>query len=418
MGWIFLGITLYFLVLLAERALVEVSPHDIEHLKALPAASAARAVRLARDPKPALGALLLARVWLKIIIVVFAGYSLLNATWLREHFILQQVGGPDALPGKLALLFGIAIAAALIFWLVRTFSQGDWVRRRAAYYLQALSAFSYLWLFVFGLFVRRLKDAAPEAGLIADAGPENQHAYLASEERDLDLLKSIVKFNDVTVKQVMQPRSRVVALDFRTGFHELLQIVHESEFSRMPVFDGDLDNVTGILYVKDLLESLDQGPAYEWQGLIRTNVLLVPESKRISELLQEFKSNKMHMAIVVDEYGGSSGIVTMEDILEEVTGEIRDEFDEESEVPFRRIDEFTFLFEGQAQLNDVCRITGLAADTFDAVRENADTLAGLVLELKGDIPKSGAELSWNNFVFTVTIADSRRIKQIKLSLPR
>jgi CBS domain containing-hemolysin-like protein len=126
----------------------------------------------------------------------------------------------------------------------------------------------------------------------------------------------------------------------------------------------------------------------------------------------------MHLAIAVDEYGGSSGIVTMEDILEEITGEIRDEFDEESEAPFRKLDDFTFLFEGQAQLNDVCRITGLAPDLFEDARGNADTLAGLVLELKGDIPKTGAELAWNNFVFTVMLADNRRIKQIKLSLPR
>jgi CBS domain containing-hemolysin-like protein len=419
MLWLLSGLALYFLVLLAERALVDVSPHDIEHLKAIPKASAVRAVRLARDPRPALGALLLARVWLKILLVCWGGYKLLQPGRQHENPLFQALGGSQTLPAKLALVLALALAAALCFLLARKLSEAKWLRRYAARMLQALSGFSFAWLFLFGLFVRRLKSPATETTRRPETTPDGRPGFVAPEERDLDLLKSIVQFNDVTVKQVMQPRSRVVALNFRTDFHEVLQTVRDSGFSRIPVYDEDLDNVTGILFVKDLLEHLEQPADYEWQGLIRTNALLVPESKRISELLREFKSGKMHLAIAVDEYGGSSGIVTMEDILEEITGEIRDEFDEENEeAPFRKLDDFTFLFEGQAQLNDVCRITGLAPDTFEDARGNADTLAGLVLELKGDIPKTGAELAWNNFVFTVTLADNRRIKQIKLSLPR
>ncbi len=236
------------------------------------------------------------------------------------------------------------------------------------------------------------------------------------KQRDIELLKSIVKFSDVTVKQVMQPRSKVVAVDFRTQFSDLLQTVRESGFSRLPVYDDDLDNVTGILYVKDLLAHLNQPEDFEWQPLIRTNLQLVPEAKRASELLQEFKRNRRHMAIVVDEYGGSSGIVTMEDILEEVTGEIRDEFDEESEFRYRKLDEYNYLFEGQTLLNDVCRIAGLPPGTFDPARGAADTLAGLALELKGDIPSPGAELQWENYLLTVISADNRKIDQIKLTL--
>lgn len=184
------------------------------------------------------------------------------------------------------------------------------------------------------------------------------------------------------------------------------------------MYDDDLDNITGILYVKDLLLHLDAPAEFEWQPLIRTNVMLVPESKRCSELLEEFKQQKIHMAVVVDEYGGSAGIVTMEDILEEITGDIRDEFDEDSEIRYRKLDEYTYLFEGPTLLNDVCRIAGLDAAAFDAVRGNADTLAGLVLELRGDIPKTGVEIPWNGFLFTITAADSRRVSQIKLGLPR
>ena len=216
----------------------------------------------------------------------------------------------------------------------------------------------------------------------------------------------------------MQPRSKVVSVDFRTGFHELLEVVRQSEFSRLPVYDEDLDNVTGILYVKDLVPFLDNEDAFEWQTLLRTNMLMVPEAKRGSELLQEFKQQRMHMAVVVDEYGGISGIVTMEDILEEVTGDIRDEFDEDSEIRYRKIDDFNYLFEGQVLLNDVCRLTGLEPGTFDEVRGTSDTLAGLALELRGDIPLIGTEMSWNGFLLTVTVADKRRIEQLKLSLPK
>ncbi|HMX41268.1 MAG TPA: transporter associated domain-containing protein, partial [Saprospiraceae bacterium] len=208
-----------------------------------------------------------------------------------------------------------------------------------------------------------------------------------------------------------------VGVDFRISFHELLAAVQEAGFSRMPVYDEDLDNVTGILYVKDLLPCLHQSADFEWQPLIRTNVMLVPESKRVSELLQEFKREKIHLAIVVDEYGGSSGIVTMEDILEEITGDIRDEFDEEHDVRYRKLDDSTYLFEASTLLNDVCRLTGIAPGTFDAIRGNADTLAGLVLEISGDIPKKGAKVSWQDFLFTVTAADQRKITQIKMRLP-
>ena len=216
----------------------------------------------------------------------------------------------------------------------------------------------------------------------------------------------------------MQPRSKVVAVDFKVGFHDLLSIVREAGFSRLPVYQEDLDNVTGILYVKDMLPHLTKSDDFEWQSLIRTNVMLAPESKRGTELLQDFKRQKIHMAIVVDEYGGSSGIVTLEDVLEEVTGEIRDEFDEESEVRYRKLDDHNYIFEGQTLLSDVCRIVGLDSSTFDEARGNADTLAGLVLELKGDIPKSGMEITWNGFMITVTAANSRRIEQLKLGLPR
>lgn len=312
-----------------------------------------------------------------------------------------------------------AAAFATLLWALKKMDDLPFFQKQPAFLLQGLGPFVLFWKKLFSLIIKKEKPVVEgeESPSPTDMATANA-ASATSEKRELELLKSIVKFGDVTVKQVMQPRSKVVGVDFRTGFHELLAIVHEAEFSRFPVYDEDLDNITGILYVKDLVPHLDKPDNFEWQSLIRTNLLLAPESKRGAELLREFKQQKIHMAVVVDEYGGSSGIVTLEDILEEVTGDIRDEFDEESEVRYRKLDDHNYLFEGQTLLNDVCRITSLDANTFDPVRGTADTLAGLALEIKGDIPKTGAEIAWNGYLLTVIAADNRRIGQLKLTLPR
>lgn len=236
--------------------------------------------------------------------------------------------------------------------------------------------------------------------------------------KETDLLKRIIKFGDVSAKQIMRSRVDVVAVDFRLDYHELLQTVRQSNFSRIPVYDDDFDNVTGILYVKDLLGYLGEEMDFEWQALIRPDVLYVPEAKKIDDLLRDFQKEHMHMAIVVDEYGGSSGIVTMEDILEEVLGEIKDEFDDEVEVIYRQLDAYNFLFEGKTLLNDVCRIIGVDTTTFDEVRGDSDTVAGLVLELIGEIPKKETEVKCNDYNFKIVQVSKRRIVQVLITLPK
>ena len=236
-------------------------------------------------------------------------------------------------------------------------------------------------------------------------------------EKEIDILKSIVKFGDVSVKQIMRPRVDVVAIDFRMDYHELLKIVKDSGYSRLPVFDEDFDNITGILYGKDLMGHLDKPADFEWQALIRTNVMYVPEAKKINDLLRAFQLERMHMAIVVDEYGGSSGLVTLEDIMEEVIGEIKDEFDDEIEVNYQKIDEFNYSFEGKTLLNDVCRVIGVDTETFDSVKGDADSVAGLVLELTGHIPKPKEEVSFDDFKFKIIAVNRRRIETIQITLP-
>ncbi len=236
--------------------------------------------------------------------------------------------------------------------------------------------------------------------------------------QEVDILKSIVKFGDVTVKQIMTSRVDVEAVDFRIDYLELLHVIRQSGYSRIPVYDTDLDNITGIVYAKDLLGYLNEGAGFEWQTLIRTDVYYVPEAKKIHDLLKEFQRQHLHMAVVVDEYGGSSGIVTLEDIMEEVIGEIRDEFDDEVEVYFKKIDDNNYLFEGKTMLNDLCRIVGIDTNTFNEVKGDADSLAGLILELTGHMPKADEVVSHNDFKFKIVSASKRRIEQVLFSLPK
>ncbi len=235
-------------------------------------------------------------------------------------------------------------------------------------------------------------------------------------EQEIDILKSIVKFGDLNVKQIMRSRVDVISVDFRLTFKELMGIIQDCGYSRLPVYEDDFDTVTGILYVKDLIPHIDKAD-YEWQQLVRPTVFYAPESKKISDLLKEFQIQKVHMAIVVDEYGGSSGIVTLEDIMEEVIGEIKDEKDELKEIDFERIDEHTFIFEGKTLLNDICRVVNIETDTFDRIRGDADTIAGMILELTGMLPKQGREFSFGGYLFKIMAVDKRRIKRIKIKLP-
>ena len=237
-------------------------------------------------------------------------------------------------------------------------------------------------------------------------------------EQEIDILKGVVKFGETTAKQIMRSRVDVIAVDFRIQFDELMKVIRESGFSRIPVFDEDFDNITGILYVKDLLGHLEESKDFEWQVFIRPNVLYIPEAKKINDLLKEFQKQRLHMAIVVDEYGGSSGLATLEDIMEEVIGEIRDEFDDEKEVDFQKIDDFNYIFEGKTLLNDVCRVIGVDTNTFDEIKGEADSFAGMILEIVGQIPKKNRKVPYNQYQFKIVSVSKRRIEKIQITLPK
>lgn len=243
-----------------------------------------------------------------------------------------------------------------------------------------------------------------------------EQALELTDENELkeekNMLEGIVRFGDETAKEVMTSRQDVVDLDFRTSFADVLKCVVENNYSRIPVYQGSIDNIRGILYIKDLLPHLSKPSNFRWQSLIRPPYF-VPETKKIDDLLRDFQENKVHIAIVVDEFGGTSGIITLEDILEEIVGEINDEYDEE-EKPYTRINANTYVFEGKTLLSDFFKILNLDDETFEEVQGDADSLAGLLLEIKGDFPELHERIDFQNFTFEVTELDGHRISKIKV----
>jgi len=232
--------------------------------------------------------------------------------------------------------------------------------------------------------------------------------------QDDKILKGIVNFGNTNVSAIMCPRIDVTAIDIRSGFDKIVPVIISSGFSRIPVYSGSFDSVKGILYAKDVLPYTNNPGSFKWQALLRPPYF-VPETKKINDLLKEFQTKKIHMAVVIDEYGGTSGIVTLEDILEEIVGEITDESDD-IQLLFRKLDDKTYIFEGKILLNDFCKIVDFDEDLFEEVRGESETLAGLILELTGEIPQKGQIIKYGEFTFIIEIADKRRIKEIRVEI--
>ena len=234
-----------------------------------------------------------------------------------------------------------------------------------------------------------------------------------TNEEEKRILRSIVEFGNIDVKEIMKSRVDVVAIEEQTSFEEVKKLVVSSGYSRIPVYKENFDTILGILYIKDMLPHIKEGQ-FNWTSLVRTP-FFVPESKMIDDLLKEFQDKKIHLAIVVDEYGGTSGIVTLEDIIEEIVGEINDEFDDDG-IMFSKLDNSNYIFEGKTSLNDVLKTIDGEIDYFDEVKGDADTLAGLILELKGNIPEKGEVLVYKPYTFSIESVDQRRVKRVKLSI--
>lgn len=236
----------------------------------------------------------------------------------------------------------------------------------------------------------------------------------AASEKEKNILKGIVKFGNITVKQVMRTRLDVSGIEYNTNFQELLNKTEELHYSRLPVYKEDLDEVVGILNTKDVLPYINSTDDFDWHSLLRAPYF-VHEHKLIEDLLKDFQLKRMHFSVVVDEFGGTSGIVTLEDVMEEIIGDIKDEFDEEDS-GFKKIDEHNYLLDGSIMINDACRLMELPADTFDNVKGESDSLAGLVLEIAGEIPQQNQVITSGDFEFIVLEIHKNRLQKIKITI--
>lgn len=250
---------------------------------------------------------------------------------------------------------------------------------------------------------------------------ELNHAIDITSEKDApeeekEILKSIVNFGNISVKEIMKPRMDVVAYDRQTSLKELVKEINEWGYSRIPIYEDSFDKVIGVLYIKDLLPHINESDNFNWQKLVKPGYF-VPESKKIDDLLKEFQNKRVHLAVVVDEYGGTSGIVTMEDILEEIFGEIKDEFDED-DLYYSKLDDQNYVFEAKIPLNDLCRLMEIDDSSFDEIRGDSDTLGGLILEMTGKIPNLKQRIEYGDFLFIIEAVDKRKIKRVKVSLKK
>ncbi|MFV0391090.1 MAG: gliding motility-associated protein GldE [Paludibacteraceae bacterium] len=235
-----------------------------------------------------------------------------------------------------------------------------------------------------------------------------------TQEEDKEMLEGIIKFGNIQVSDVMTSRVDMVDVDTKLDYRQLMDVVVDSGYSRLPVYSGSRDNIKGILFSKDLLLFLDKPSTFRWQTLIR-QAYYVPETKKIDDLLIEFQENRVHLALVVDEYGGVSGLITLEDIIEEIVGDISDEYDEEK-ILYQKLDNHTYIFEAKILLNDFFKITNIESKDFEKFTEDVETLAGMILEIKGEMPQKNEMLQYEHYIFEILQADNRRIKKVKLHI--
>ncbi|CCH55726.1 gliding motility-associated protein GldE [Fibrisoma limi BUZ 3] len=407
---ILLLMTLAGLVSASEAAFFSLSPEERGRCRESDRAEYQRISTLLDRPKRLLASLVIFNNLLNIAIVVIVTYL----TWEFSQATHASVGllvGVTLLTTIAIVLFGEIIPKVYA-------SQNNLTVARRTAPLAQIGLFVFLPLSKLLVTLSNQVDKRIQRrGYRLSAEELSQAVELTgtdatSEEREI--LKGIVNFSNLTARQVMRARLDISAVSDDLSFSELMAQINASGYSRVPVFHESLDQVEGILYIKDLLPHLHNDDSFRWQALLRP-VFFIPETKKVDDLLQDFQKRRVHMAIVVDEYGGTRGLVTLEDIIEEIFGDINDEFDEEDPVGYRREDERTVVFEGKVPLTDVCRILNVDASTFEGIRGESESLGGLLLELFSRLPKAGEEVTSAGFTFLVLSADDKRINEVRVT---
>ena len=413
-GVVFAGVLAFLLLFVSgfasgsEIAFFSLSPTDLNDLDEEKHPVDSKIKLLRQDSERTLATILISNNLVNVTIIMLCNYFFShtidfgNAMWLQ--FVVITV-----LLTFILLLFGEIIPK------VYSAQHALAVCRKFA---PAIGALSRLFRPVSNILIR--------SGVLAEKVVQRENHVLSVDDleqaleltdkeelrEEQNMLEGIVRFGDETAKEVMTSRQDVVDLDFRSSFPEVIQSIVDNNYSRIPVYQGSIDNIRGILYIKDLLPHLTKPANFRWQSLIRPPYY-VPETKKIDDLLRDFQENKVHIAIVVDEFGGTSGLITLEDILEEIVGEINDEYDEEQK-NYVRVNGNTYIFEGKTLLSDFYKILQIDDDVFEDVEGDADTLAGLLLELKGDFPKQHECIEYGQFKFEIVELDGHRISKIKV----
>jgi gliding motility-associated protein GldE len=404
------------LVSAAESAFFSLSPNDMEELRTSDSKVDQKILQIIEAPKRLLATLLISVNFINISIVI-----------LNASFIFGAEGLFD-FPGSPTLGFVIqVIAVTFLILLIGEVTPKIYATqnplntsRKLIYFVLVLQQLFYP-ISSFLIFTTSLLDKLikPKSHNIS-VDELSQALDLTSDEdipeEDHKILQGIVKFGNTDVKQIMQSRTHVTAFENKIGYTKLLADLTAFGFSRVPIYKESLDNIVGVLYAKDLLQYVDEGDSFNWQSILRPP-FFVPENKKIDDLLREFQYKKIHLAVVVDEYGGTSGIVTLEDVIEEIVGEINDEFDDDDLV-YSKLDTNNFVFEGKAPLNDVARILEIDGVDFEDAKGEADTLAGLIIEVEGRIPTKNEKIVFKKLVFTIESADNRKIKRVKITIER
>jgi putative hemolysin len=409
-GLLILGVLLFGSALMsgAEVAYFSFKPEDLENFKTNKSKKAKTALKLYNNPEKLLSTVLLANNTINIAIVLLAAFLsselfqfsseilgfIINAVVIT--FLLLFFG--EVMPKVYASRNHIAFALFMAYPLTVI--------------EKILKPVTFLLIFS-SSFVKK-RTGTRRSNISMDDLSDALELTADDFNEDEKILKGIVNFGNINVSAIMCPRIDVTAIDIRSAFDKIVPAIIDSGFSRIPVYSGSFDNVKGILYAKDVLPYTNNPGSFKWQALLRPPYF-VPETKKINDLLKEFQTKRIHMAVVIDEYGGTSGIVTLEDILEEIVGEITDESDEEQPL-YHKIDENTYLFEGKILLNDFCKVFDIEEDIFEDVRGESETLAGLILELTGEIQQKDKIIKFGNFIFRIESADRRRIKEIRVEI--
>ncbi len=414
----FLVSALFILLLLVVSALISgsevaffsLSIKDIAHCKESDNPTDRKLVELIRRPKRLLATILIMNNFVNVAIVTLA------------TFITWEIMGTKSTEGTTILVLTGVVTMTILFFgevLPKVYATPNNLSfaRFTTPMLKVLQTvfkpLSYVLLNLSNIIESRFQKKG------YDISVEELHHALElttgneeTTDEEKDILRGIVNFGTLTVKQVMKSRMDITAFDTETNFHELIAEVNKSGFSRVPAYTETIDKIDGILYIKDLLPYIEKGEDFDWKTLLRQG-FFVPETKKIDMLLRDFQEKRVHMAIVVDEYGGTSGLITMEDIIEEIVGEINDEFDDD-EIPYDQIDENTYLFEGKTTLNDFCKITEENPATFEKIKGESESLGGLLLEINTKLPLEGEKIYFDKFVFTAVDVNTKKINKVRV----